>query len=135
MTRREALQLLALPLLAACGSSYRSVQAQEKGGELLIDRNVFSDTPNDLASVLVRANGRAIHLVRNESLSYTAFLAECTHKGCIVEHQGSVFVCPCHGSEFGIDGKVQEGPATRNLTEFPVSVRDDAFVIHLVYQD
>ncbi|HWA07446.1 MAG TPA: Rieske 2Fe-2S domain-containing protein, partial [Ignavibacteria bacterium] len=32
--------------------------------------------------------------------------------------EGDKFVCPCHGSEYTIDGKVTQGPAKDNLKTF-----------------
>lgn len=40
----------------------------------------------------------------------------CPHAGCDVDYSPEgKFVCPCHGSEFDISGKVIHGPATENL--------------------
>jgi Rieske Fe-S protein len=45
-----------------------------------------------------------------------ALSAICTHRRCKLDgtHDRS-FYCKCHGSTFDPDGKVTEGPATRNL--------------------
>jgi Rieske Fe-S protein len=44
---------------------------------------------------------------------------------------GDRLVCPCHGSEYDLLGRVLEGPAERPLTRFPVSVEGDDLVIVL----
>jgi Rieske Fe-S protein len=47
-----------------------------------------------------------------------AFAITCPHLGCSYAFDDGKkhFVCPCHGSEFALDGKVLHGPATSPLS-------------------
>lgn len=55
----------------------------------------------------------------------------CTHAGCTVEWKAdkNKFVCPCHGSEFGVAGKVEKAPATTPLKTYAVKTEADKVLI------
>ncbi|MGH9135408.1 MAG: FAD-dependent oxidoreductase [Ilumatobacteraceae bacterium] len=75
---------------------------------------------------VVRASGHAVAAFRHDDGTVTAVSATCTHLGCIVhlnEAERS-WDCPCHGSRFGIDGRVIDGPATADLE--PVAITPSA---------
>ena len=58
------------------------------------------------------------------------FSAHCTHLGCKIDKMdGERFVCPCHGSEYDLDGKVLKGPAYRNLAELKAQLSEDGKTI------
>lgn len=59
-----------------------------------------------------------IMLIRKSDTEFLAVKTICTHKGCDVELEGDKFICPCHGSEFSLDGKVQTGPAKTDLKTY-----------------
>lgn len=63
--------------------------------------------------------------------TFKAFTAVCTHQGCTVgDVTDGVIECPCHGSRYSItDGSVKEGPASRALREYPVTVKDGQVVL------
>lgn len=50
----------------------------------------------------------------------------CTHLGCLYgwNSTGKIFACPCHGSQFEVDGKWIAGPAPRNLDRFKMQILD-----------
>jgi Rieske Fe-S protein len=51
-----------------------------------------------------------------------AITAICTHKGCkVLLEEGKSFGCPCHDSEFDLQGAVLQGPAKLPLVHFQVT--------------
>ncbi|MET9254938.1 FAD-dependent oxidoreductase [Streptomyces sp. NPDC003717] len=66
---------------------------------------------------VVRAGGDKLAVYRDEDGALHAVSPRCTHLGCLVGFNAAerAWECPCHGSRFGIDGKVIEGPATKPL--------------------
>lgn len=62
----------------------------------------------------------AVHRAADGTLSSVS--ARCTHLGCLVhfEEAEQAWACPCHGSRFGVDGRVLNGPAVRPLRPRPV---------------
>ncbi len=55
-----------------------------------------------------------------KTLRYIILSAVCTHLKCRVEYRGDCghFVCPCHGSEFDLEGEVLHKPAKRPLPDY-----------------
>ncbi len=63
-----------------------------------------------------------------------AFAITCPHLGCSYAHDAGLrhFLCPCHGSEFALDGGVLHGPATAPLSHLawePGAARDQILVV------
>ena len=66
---------------------------------------------------LLRQGLTKLAVYRDERGALHALSAVCTHLGCIV-HWNSLegtWDCPCHGSRFGTDGRVLNGPAAAEL--------------------
>ena len=60
---------------------------------------------------------------------FTAVRLRCTHRGCQPDPEADRLVCPCHGSEFGFDGRVLQGPAEAPLDRFEVRVAQGALMV------
>lgn len=61
-------------------------------------------------------------MVNTGSNSFRAFTAVCTHSGCLVgSFANGRISCPCHGSQFNLDGDVVTGPAASPLRTFPTA--------------
>jgi menaquinol-cytochrome c reductase iron-sulfur subunit len=70
-------------------------------------------------------------VVRTGDQNVVAYKPACTHLACPYhwEGQANKFVCPCHGSEFALDGKVLTGPAPRPLDRFLTKVEGGKVMI------
>jgi menaquinol-cytochrome c reductase iron-sulfur subunit len=60
-----------------------------------------------------------------------AFGPQCTHLGCAYHFEAAMnqFVCPCHGSDFALDGKVLAGPAPRPLDRYVTKIENNRLQI------
>lgn len=58
--------------------------------------------------------------------------AQCSHLGCEIKtlKEGKL-ICPCHGSQFDLQGHVLKGPATKNLSplKFDYLAPDKIYVV------
>lgn len=62
--------------------------------------------------------------------SFVGLDSTCTHAGCKVANvSGGTINCACHGSKFGLDGSVVNGPATQPLAPRSVHVEGDSIVL------
>ncbi|HXR39767.1 MAG TPA: ubiquinol-cytochrome c reductase iron-sulfur subunit [Terracidiphilus sp.] len=69
----------------------------------------------------VAIDTKRVCIVR-EGNKVAAISTTCTHLGCIVAPSQTGFQCPCHGSQFDVDGNVTGGPAPKALAWFQVSL-------------
>ncbi len=68
---------------------------------------------------ILRRGLSKIAVYRDEKGDVIERSATCTHMGCVV-HWNSFercWDCPCHGSQFAVDGQVLNGPAVRPLAD------------------
>ncbi len=66
-------------------------------------------------------------VVKESNNQIVAFGPQCTHLACAYhwDTPSDKFVCPCHGSEFSIDGKVLAGPAARPLDRYATKIENN----------
>jgi glycine/D-amino acid oxidase-like deaminating enzyme/nitrite reductase/ring-hydroxylating ferredoxin subunit len=69
------------------------------------------------SGAVIRLGGEQCAVYRDENGTVHALSARCTHLGCIVHFNDAerAWECPCHGSRFGVDGSVIQGPANKPL--------------------
>jgi menaquinol-cytochrome c reductase iron-sulfur subunit len=70
-------------------------------------------------------------VVKTAANQVVAYAPQCTHLGCAYrwDEKGHYFLCPCHTSTFGLDGKVLSGPAPRPLDRYEVKVESGKILI------
>lgn len=142
LTRRTVLggagAVAAVTALTACGSS-----ADEAAGRTPAQRPAPTTTspPGPDAQVVaavadvpvgggVLLEGKRLVLTQPTEGDFHAFIAVCTHQGCnIARVERDRILCPCHGSQFGLDGSPVAGPAKRPLRSRAVEARGPDLVV------
>jgi cytochrome b6-f complex iron-sulfur subunit len=119
-----------LPIaIAACSSQSTAPKASASGDW----QTVGTSAELDKAGQLLAKNSPVgpVLVVGTSKTAMTAVDPTCTHKGCTVTWQAQTkkFACPCHHSEFGIDGKVQKGPATEPLKTYAAKIEGNSVVV------
>lgn len=100
-----------------------------------------------VSEFITRQNGKAAYrsfiIIRNEALQYpicvyrfseneySALWMRCTHQGAELQASGDYLQCTAHGSEFDNKGTVRNGPADRNLRNFPITISNNQLFIDL----
>jgi glycine/D-amino acid oxidase-like deaminating enzyme/nitrite reductase/ring-hydroxylating ferredoxin subunit len=71
---------------------------------------------------ILEHDGERVAAARDDDGTLHAVSPRCTHLGCIVQWNNAErsWDCPCHGSRFGLDGTVLEGPAVHRLERKPL---------------
>lgn len=137
-TRRTLLQGLGLLTLGAkigCGSDVRDANdvpvdamppdAAEppvpcEEGKFCVDLTRQSSVPIQTVGGFIRVTiaTDTLIIVRTGETTFEVTSAKCTHKGCNVLYNGTVLRCPCHGSQFTLEGEVLVGPASTPLRAY-----------------
>lgn len=125
-----------LPLsLASCASHYVTGSIESSG--ISISTNEFETVKKGVKAfksfLLIQHEQLEfpIYLYRFSETEYSALWMACTHQGAELQASGDFLHCPSHGSEFNNRGAVSNGPAEKNLREFPVTVSNDKILIDL----
>lgn len=61
-------------------------------------------------------------IIKRNSSEINVYSSKCTHLGCRINKiENGKLICPCHGSEFDLNGNVLKGPASKPLTKLKYS--------------
>ncbi|OLF13552.1 FAD-dependent oxidoreductase [Actinophytocola xanthii] len=80
-------------------------------------RSADASTLEPGSARVARRGAAMVASYRDETGELHEVSARCTHLGCLVAFNNAErsWDCPCHGSRFGVDGSVLQGPAVRPL--------------------
>ena len=87
------------------------------GKKLSIDLDQVPKLKEIGGHITIKLNHEDVLLIRDSEKTLRVFNAHCTHKGCIVKYseKDNRIECPCHGSQYDLNGNVLKGPAPRSL--------------------
>lgn len=72
------------------------------------------------------------YIVVRENENLAVFSSHCTHLGCKINKvEKDRLVCPCHGSEYDLEGNVLKGPAYKNLVKVNYNLSSDGTRIEI----
>ena len=126
-SRREAIRRLVvlgagLGVLPACGVLGIGGATEVAPVDRIPEGSALRTTVKDQPIILVNRGG-----------TIRAFSGLCTHESCELgwNQRQQLIRCPCHGSGFTPEGKVERGPATLPLPEYAVLVQDGTVFVDL----
>lgn len=130
VTRREFLNYvwgasMALFLAQFAGITFFFAMPRFRAGEFGGKITVRADEFPEVNGAPVPNNPGKFWLVHTDAGINTLYKI-CTHLGCIYpwSDAAKIFACPCHGSQFQLDGTYIAGPAPRDLDRFTFEVLD-----------
>lgn len=72
-------------------------------------------------------------IIINENEVLTVLSAHCTHLGCKINKlENDRLICPCHGSEYNLNGNPVKGPAYKNLENILAEISEDGKTIEII---
>ncbi len=134
-SRRRILNILllgwtvvtAVPFLSTV---FRYASPPKRKGPVTAAVATTGDIPPHTGKTVSLGN-RPVLLITTPEGQQRAFLANCTHLGCVVryrEEENDIF-CACHNSVFDIEGNNISGPAPRPLPQLPIEIDNDNIIV------
>ena len=127
--RRKFLQLIAsIPVASVL--RLKNMMAQEK---LAININRLEKLKKVGGSVLLKIKGQPVLFVRENKEVVRGVDPTCTHQQCTVDYDEgkNIFICPCHGSRYDLEGNVLKGPAEKPLRNLYASLASERIIFTL----
>lgn len=111
----DAARLAATAAALACDKPQKSPPLFET----TVDVSTLTSDGASLVSSMPGLDGAPILIVRDGARRFHALSMQCTHEGCPVRPPvNGVITCPCHGSQYDLEGRVRRGPAQLPLARY-----------------
>lgn len=146
MNRKEFISTCGKGCLVVLGAGFTFMQgcagghyitAQLSGADMIVPTSAFETEKNGTISFkryVIAHHDKLeypICIYRLSASDYHALWMRCTHQGTELQVFGDRLQCPAHGSEFSMNGSVQNGPAENPLRTFAVSIEKENLKIRL----
>jgi len=131
--RREFLAVMGASALAFAGLGTTVTAVRYLWPEVLFEQETrFAvGRPEEIApGTLLVLPEQKVFIVHHAE-GFFALSATCTHLGCMTryEKENQRIFCPCHGSQFAVDGAVTGGPAPRPLRRLDLVLEGGRLVV------
>lgn len=113
--------LLSIPTIYIWDSAAEATKKSSVKRSVKIHLKVIEQGLNYFDDVIVNKSGGNLLVFSNK----------CTHLGCTVKNKGEKIVCPCHGSEYDLNGAALKGPAANPLKKLPYTIDNDSITIEI----
>ena len=113
--------------------AWPNVLARAGGGKVAIPLAKLETLKSVGGSIALKVKDKLLLLVRDSAASVRAFNPVCTHRQCVVAFSANdrKIKCPCHGSQFDLDGHVVHGPASRPLETYAAELAGEQVIVTL----
>ena len=106
--------------------------ATSANGVLTLTVNAGSPLATVGGAALIQSSNGNFLVARTAQTTFVALTAICTHQTCtITNFSASLYICPCHGSEYNLSGQVVQGPAPQSLRQFATQFTDPTLTISI----
>jgi len=73
------------------------------------------------------------YIIVNENEGLVVLSARCTHLGCQINKlENDRLICPCHGSQYNLNGDAIKGPAFKNLEKIQAEISADGKTLEII---
>jgi cytochrome b6-f complex iron-sulfur subunit len=131
--RREFLAVLGAGAIALAGLGTTVTAVRYLWPEVLFEQETRFTVgrPEEIAEGTLLVLPEQKVFVVHDAAGFFALSSTCTHLGCMTryERENNRIFCPCHGSQFAVNGAVTGGPAPRALPRLDLALEDGRLIV------